>query len=111
MGGLAVVGSRDASEEDIEFARSVAAACALQNIPVISGGARGVDRDGAVGAVPHRARLDDAFLGEADAAAGRGLGEQSQVLEAQDQFAAGPGVRGGAGNSRAGALAAPRRVE
>jgi predicted Rossmann fold nucleotide-binding protein DprA/Smf involved in DNA uptake len=42
-GGLAVVGSRDASEEDIEFARSVAAACASQNIPVVSGGARGVD--------------------------------------------------------------------
>ena len=42
-GGLAVVGSRDASEEDIEFAKSVAAACARQNIPVISGGARGVD--------------------------------------------------------------------
>jgi predicted Rossmann fold nucleotide-binding protein DprA/Smf involved in DNA uptake len=42
-GGLAVVGSRDASVEDIEFARSVAAACASQEIPVISGGARGVD--------------------------------------------------------------------
>src|ERR1017187_10252866 len=45
-GGLAVVGSRDVSEEDIEFARSVAAACASQNIPVISGGARGVDLEG-----------------------------------------------------------------
>src|SRR5205814_202337 len=32
-----------------------------------SGGARGVDRDGPLGAVPQRARLDDAFLGEADA--------------------------------------------
>jgi predicted Rossmann fold nucleotide-binding protein DprA/Smf involved in DNA uptake len=42
-GGLAVVGSRDASDEDIEFARSVAAACASQGITVISGGARGVD--------------------------------------------------------------------
>jgi predicted Rossmann fold nucleotide-binding protein DprA/Smf involved in DNA uptake len=42
-GGLAVVGSRDASEEEIAFAKSVAAACASQNIPVISGGARGVD--------------------------------------------------------------------
>jgi len=42
-GGLAIVGSRDASEEDIAFARSVAAACASQNIAVISGGARGVD--------------------------------------------------------------------
>ncbi len=42
-GGLAVVGSRDASEEEIAFAKSVATACARQNIPVISGGARGVD--------------------------------------------------------------------
>ncbi len=42
-GGLAIVGSRDASEEDIEFARSVSAACASQEIAVISGGARGVD--------------------------------------------------------------------
>jgi predicted Rossmann fold nucleotide-binding protein DprA/Smf involved in DNA uptake len=42
-GGLAIVGSRDASEEDIEFARSVAAACASQDIAVVSGGARGVD--------------------------------------------------------------------
>ena len=42
-GGLAMVGSRDASEEEIEFARSVAAACASQDVPVISGGARGVD--------------------------------------------------------------------
>lgn len=42
-GGLSIVGSRDASDEDIEFARSVAAACASQDIAVISGGARGVD--------------------------------------------------------------------
>ncbi|MDR3704094.1 MAG: DNA-processing protein DprA, partial [Candidatus Sulfopaludibacter sp.] len=42
-GGLAMVGSRDASEEEIEFARTVAAACASQDVPVISGGARGVD--------------------------------------------------------------------
>lgn len=44
-GGLAIVGSRDASQEDIEFARSVGAACASQAITVISGGARGVDLD------------------------------------------------------------------
>jgi predicted Rossmann fold nucleotide-binding protein DprA/Smf involved in DNA uptake len=42
-GGLAMVGSRDASEEDIEFARRVAAACASQGIAAISGGARGID--------------------------------------------------------------------
>src|SRR6266704_4225053 len=34
-----------------------------------SGRAGGLDPDGHVGAVPHRARLDDAFRGEADAAA------------------------------------------
>jgi predicted Rossmann fold nucleotide-binding protein DprA/Smf involved in DNA uptake len=45
-GGLAIVGSRDASEEDIEFARSVGAACASQDIVVVSGGARGVDLEG-----------------------------------------------------------------
>jgi predicted Rossmann fold nucleotide-binding protein DprA/Smf involved in DNA uptake len=42
-GGLAMVGSRDVSGEDIEYARRVAAACASQGIAVISGGARGVD--------------------------------------------------------------------
>jgi predicted Rossmann fold nucleotide-binding protein DprA/Smf involved in DNA uptake len=42
-GGLAIVGSRDASEEDIDFARTVAAACVSQDLAVISGGARGVD--------------------------------------------------------------------
>jgi predicted Rossmann fold nucleotide-binding protein DprA/Smf involved in DNA uptake len=40
-GGLAIVGSRDASEEDIEFARSVAAACASQDIAVIYARGRG----------------------------------------------------------------------
>lgn len=42
-GGLAIVGSRDASEEDIDFVRKVATACASQDVAVISGGARGVD--------------------------------------------------------------------
>src|SRR6266705_2934810 len=39
-----------------------------------SGRAGGLDSDRPVGAVPHRARLDDAFGGEADAAGGRRLG-------------------------------------
>lgn len=61
-GGLAMVGARDASEEDIEFAKRVAAVCANQGITVISGGARGVDLEsmgaafdgggGAVGVLP-----------------------------------------------------------
>lgn len=42
-GGLAIVGSRNASEQDLEFARRVAAACGAQGVAVISGGARGID--------------------------------------------------------------------
>lgn len=42
-GGLAIVGSRDPDESGLDFARSVALACSRQGVPVISGGARGVD--------------------------------------------------------------------
>ncbi len=44
-GGLAIVGSREASGEALDFVRSVARACAEQGIQVISGGARGVDSE------------------------------------------------------------------
>lgn len=43
-GGLGVVGSRNVDEEGATFTRNVAAICANQKIPVISGGARGVDQ-------------------------------------------------------------------
>jgi predicted Rossmann fold nucleotide-binding protein DprA/Smf involved in DNA uptake len=43
LGGLAVVGSRDASAEEVEYARMVGSACAAQRIAVISGGAPGID--------------------------------------------------------------------
>lgn len=42
-GGLAIVGSRDADEEGLAFARAVVQNCTTQEIAVISGGARGVD--------------------------------------------------------------------
>jgi predicted Rossmann fold nucleotide-binding protein DprA/Smf involved in DNA uptake len=42
-GGLAIVGSRNASEAALEFTRSVAARCGEEGIAVVSGGARGVD--------------------------------------------------------------------
>lgn len=42
-GGLAMVGSRDVSEEALEFTRNVACACARDRLGVISGGAKGVD--------------------------------------------------------------------
>ncbi len=50
-GGLAVVGSRHATDEDLDFARRVAAACAQQRIPVISGAAKGVDSESMMAAV------------------------------------------------------------
>lgn len=43
LGGLAIVGSRDASEDILDFTRGVAAQCAKEGLGVISGGARGVD--------------------------------------------------------------------
>lgn len=42
-GGLAIIGSRDASAEALEFTRDVAGRCATVGMPVVSGGARGVD--------------------------------------------------------------------
>jgi predicted Rossmann fold nucleotide-binding protein DprA/Smf involved in DNA uptake len=44
LGGLAIVGSRDIDPEAEEFTRRVARQCARQKLPVISGGARGVDQ-------------------------------------------------------------------
>jgi predicted Rossmann fold nucleotide-binding protein DprA/Smf involved in DNA uptake len=43
LGGLAMVGARDASESALEFTRQVAAQCARESIAVVSGGARGID--------------------------------------------------------------------
>ena len=42
-GGVAIVGSRHASEEDLEFCRHLGKACAARGIPVISGAAKGID--------------------------------------------------------------------
>jgi predicted Rossmann fold nucleotide-binding protein DprA/Smf involved in DNA uptake len=50
-GGLAVVGSRDRSEEDGEFARRVGEHCAQKGIAIISGAAKGIDRDAMAGAL------------------------------------------------------------
>jgi predicted Rossmann fold nucleotide-binding protein DprA/Smf involved in DNA uptake len=50
-GGLAVVGSRDHSEEDGEFACRVGEYCAKEGIAVISGAAKGIDREAMSGAL------------------------------------------------------------
>ena len=50
-GGLAIVGSRNADEESLEFARSVARKCAEENMIVVSGAARGVDEEAMTSAI------------------------------------------------------------
>ncbi len=50
-GGLAIVGSRNVDAEGEAFARDTAAWCARQGLPVVSGGARGVDRIAMSGAL------------------------------------------------------------
>lgn len=42
---LCIVGSRDATEEGLEVARSLGSACAAAHVAVVSGGARGIDRE------------------------------------------------------------------
>lgn len=48
-GGLAIVGSRDINEEEIDYTQKVAKICAEERIQVISGGARGVDQASMLG--------------------------------------------------------------
>jgi len=45
LGGLAILGSRDVDEDGINFTRQAARACVSSNLAVVSGGARGVDRE------------------------------------------------------------------
>ncbi len=51
LGGIAVVGSRDASAEDLEFALDMGRRIALDGRSVISGGARGIDETAVLGAL------------------------------------------------------------
>ena len=50
-GGIAVVGSRNAGEDDLAFARNLAADAAGRGYSIVSGGARGVDRNAMQGAL------------------------------------------------------------
>ncbi len=51
QGGIAVVGSRHASSEDLAYTTRLGAEAALQGLSVISGGARGVDETAMLGAL------------------------------------------------------------
>lgn len=50
-GGLAVIGSRNASEEDLAYTRQTGDRAANENIAIVSGGARGVDEAAMLGAM------------------------------------------------------------
>lgn len=50
-GGLAIVGSRHVSADDLEFSRALGAKTAGEGFPVVSGGARGVDEASMLGAL------------------------------------------------------------
>lgn len=51
LGGIAVVGSRNAGEDGLEFARNLGAEAAAQGYSLVSGGARGIDRYAMQGAL------------------------------------------------------------
>lgn len=53
---VAVVGSRDADADSLRFAALLAARCAKENVPVISGGAVGVDTKAVKTALEHGGR-------------------------------------------------------
>ena len=50
-GGIAVIGSRDASEDDLKFTHQLGEETALQGYSMVSGGARGVDQTAMLGAL------------------------------------------------------------
>ena len=50
-GGIAVVGSRNATEEDIAYTNNLGAEAAAQGYSIVSGGARGVDQSAMLGAL------------------------------------------------------------
>ncbi|QUI64888.1 DNA-processing protein DprA [Pseudoalteromonas sp. A22] len=58
-GGLAVIGSRNASESELAFTDEVGAKAAFENIAIVSGGARGVDETAMLGAI----RIGGAVIG------------------------------------------------
>jgi predicted Rossmann fold nucleotide-binding protein DprA/Smf involved in DNA uptake len=53
-GGIAIVGSRDADEEDLKFSTILARSAAHQGLSVVSGGARGVDENAMLSALENK---------------------------------------------------------
>lgn len=53
MGGLAVIGSHNASDDDLAFTDQVGTKAAFEGVTIVSGGARGVDEAAMLGAMKH----------------------------------------------------------
>jgi predicted Rossmann fold nucleotide-binding protein DprA/Smf involved in DNA uptake len=74
-GGIAVVGSRDATDADMSFADSIGREAATQGTSIISGGARGIDQSAMLGALQSEGTavgvLADSLLRSATSAAYR----------------------------------------
>lgn len=51
QGGVAVVGSRNTSEDDLAFSRALGEQAASEGLTIVSGGARGVDESAMLGAL------------------------------------------------------------
>lgn len=51
QGGIAVIGSRNASEQDLHSSQALGAAVAAAALPLVSGGARGVDESAMLGSL------------------------------------------------------------
>lgn len=77
---LCVVGSRDPTDAGLEFARSIGKACAEQDLTVVSGDARGVDRE-AIGACIAAGGRSIGVLAEALSAAVLSKRNRSAILE------------------------------
>ena len=56
-GGLAVIGSRNAVEEDLTYSRGIGSLAAESGISVVSGGARGVDESAMLGALANNGNV------------------------------------------------------
>ena len=54
IGGLAVVGSRNASPEDLLYTENIGKKAASEQIAIVSGGARGVDETAMLSAISHQ---------------------------------------------------------
>lgn len=84
-GGLAVIGSRNANDIDLNFTQQVGAMAAGERVAIVSGGARGVDETAMLGSIHHGGRvigvLADSLLKTATSAKWRnGLIDNNVVL-------------------------------